>query len=92
MLTILVGLKLSRWMAGQIVGPVERLRNMADVISQGDLDHPVPILSRDEIGDTCQAFEKMRLQLRAARDTREKTTTRTARSSWPASPMICRRL
>jgi signal transduction histidine kinase len=72
LLTILVGLKLSRWMAGQIVGPVERLRNMADAISQGDLDHPVPILSRDEIGDTCQAFEKMRLQLRAARDTREK--------------------
>lgn len=72
LLTILVGLKLSRWMAGQIVGPVERLRNMADAISQGDLDHPVPILSRDEIGDTCQAFEKMRLQLRAARDTRDK--------------------
>lgn len=72
LLTILVGLKLSRWMAGQIVDPVERLRNMADAISQGDLDHPVPILSRDEIGDTCQAFEKMRLQLRAARDTRKK--------------------
>ncbi|MCI5657472.1 MAG: HAMP domain-containing histidine kinase, partial [Megasphaera elsdenii] len=28
--------------------------------------------SHDEIGDTCQAFEKMRLQLRAARDTRDK--------------------
>ena len=72
LLTILVGLKLSRWMAGQIVGPVEKLRNMADAISRGDLDHPVPILSHDEIGDTCQAFEKMRLQLRAARDTRDK--------------------
>ena len=56
----------------QIVGPVEKLRNMADAISQGDFDHPVPILSHDEIGDTCQAFEKMRLQLRAARDTRDK--------------------
>ena len=32
----------------------------------------MPILSRDEIGDTCQSFEQMRLQLRAARDTREK--------------------
>lgn len=72
LLTLIIGLALSRWMALQIVGPVEKLRNMADAISQGDFDHPVPILSHDEIGDTCQAFEKMRLQLRAARDTRDK--------------------
>ena len=43
---------------------------MADAISQGDLDHP-SILSRDEIGDTCQAFEKMRS---SQWDTRENTT------------------
>ena len=72
LLTVAVGFALSRWMARQIVEPVERMRDMADAISQGDLDHPVPILSRDEIGDTCQSFEQMRLQLRAARDTREK--------------------
>lgn len=72
LLTVAVGIALSRWMARQIVEPVERMRDMADAISRGDLDHPVPILSRDEIGDTCQSFEQMRLQLRAARDTREK--------------------
>lgn len=71
-LTIIVGLKLSLWMARQIVEPMERLRDMADAISQGNLDRPVPILSHDEIGDTCQAFEKMRLQLRSARETRAK--------------------
>ena len=32
----------------------------------------MPIVSRDEIGDTCRSFEQMRLQLRSARDTREK--------------------
>lgn len=72
LLTVAVGIALSRWMARQIVEPVERLRDMADAISQGDLDHPVPIVSRDEIGDTCRSFEQMRLQLRSARDTREK--------------------
>lgn len=72
LLTVAVGIALSRWMARQIVEPVERLRDMADAISQGNLDHPVPIVSRDEIGDTCRSFEQMRLQLRSARDTREK--------------------
>ena len=56
LLTVAVGFALSRWMARQIVEPVERMRDMADAISQGDLDHPVPILSRDEIGDTCPGF------------------------------------
>lgn len=72
LLTVVVGIALSRWMARQIIEPVERMRDMADAISQGNLDRPVPILSRDEIGDTCQSFEQMRLQLRSARDTREK--------------------
>lgn len=70
--TILVGLLLSRWMARQILEPVERLRDIADAISQGDLDHPVEIDSHDEIGDTGRAFEKMRQQLKAAKKTRER--------------------
>lgn len=90
LLTVAVGFALSRWMARQIVEPVERMRDMADAISQGDLDHPVPILSRDEIGDTCQSFEQMRLQLRAARDTRE-NSIRTARNCWRASLTTYRR-
>ena len=38
LLTVAVGIALSRWMARQIVEPVERQRDMADAISQGDLD------------------------------------------------------
>lgn len=70
--TIIVGFLLSRWMSRQILEPISRLRDIADDISQGNLDHPVEILSHDEIGDTGRAFETMRLQLKAAEETRKK--------------------
>lgn len=72
LVTIAIGLILSRWLALQIIKPLEELRSIAGDISQGNLDHPIVATHHDEIGDTCQAFESMRLQLRAARDTRDK--------------------
>jgi signal transduction histidine kinase len=72
LLTIAIGIILSRWLALQIITPLEKLRAIADDISKGNLDRPIVVTNHDEIGDTCQAFESMRLQLRAARDTRDK--------------------
>jgi signal transduction histidine kinase len=72
LLTIAIGLILSRWLALQIIDPLEKLRAIAAYISKGNLDHPIIVKNRDEIGDTCQAFESMRLQLKNARDTRDK--------------------
>lgn len=72
LLTIAIGLILSRWLALQIITPLEKLRIIADDISKGNLDRPIVVTNHDEIGDTCRAFESMRLQLRAARDTRDK--------------------
>lgn len=72
LLTVFIGLYLSRCLAIQIIRPLENLRNIADDISQGNLDHPVVAGNYDEIGDTCRAFEKMRLQLKAAEETRNK--------------------
>ena len=71
-LTIFIGLYLSRWMAGQIIEPLKSLRNMAENVSQGNLDQPVSTDMRDEVGDTCRAFEKMRQQLKAGREMQEK--------------------
>lgn len=71
LLTIGIGLYVSRWLALQILLPLDKLRRIADDISQGNLDRPVVAEQNDEIGETCRAFETMRLQLKAARDTRD---------------------
>ena len=71
-LTIAIGILLSRWLARQIITPLETLRNTADAISKGDLDHPVVIANTDEIGQTCQSFEVMRQQLKTAQTLRER--------------------
>ena len=72
LIIILTGVYLSRQLSRQIVSPLERLRYTAGEISKGNLDQPIPIDSNDELGDTCREFEKMRVQLKAARETREK--------------------
>ena len=72
LLTIVVGLYLSRWLSRQIIGPLEELQATASNIARGNLDKPVPVCSEDEIGRTMQAFETARVQLKAARETRER--------------------
>lgn len=69
--TVGIGMYLSRWLALQIIQPLEQLQRTADAISKGKLDTPVPIESTDEIGQTCRSFEAMRQQLQSARDVRE---------------------
>lgn len=71
LLTIIIGVVLSRWLARQLIMPLETLRNTAEAISQGELDKPVAITSNDEIGQTCQSFEVMRKQLQTAQTLRQ---------------------
>ncbi|MHA0033819.1 HAMP domain-containing protein [Deinococcus sp. PESE-38] len=72
LLTTLLGLLLALAFAAraarQIVGPLERLVEVADAISLGDLTRPVRMERNDEIGDLAQALERMRLSLEAAMD------------------------
>lgn len=72
LLTTLLGLGLALAFAAraarQIVGPLERLVEVADAISLGDLTRPVKMERNDEIGDLAQALERMRLSLEAAMD------------------------
>lgn len=69
---ILMGIYLSHQLSFQIIQPLEKLRYMTGEISKGNLNHPITSDTRDELGDTCREFEKMRLQLKSARETREK--------------------
>lgn len=69
---ILLGLYLSRLLSRQILEPLSALREAAAEIRQGNLDKPVIIQAQDEFGDACRDFEKMRLELKDAKEQQEK--------------------
>ena len=58
-------LALTVWLARRISGPVTRLAQAAARLGRGDLDAPVPIETRDEIGVLAQTFEETRAALKA---------------------------
>jgi signal transduction histidine kinase len=58
-------LLLTAWIARRISGPVTRLAEAAERLGRGDLDAPVPIETRDEIGVLAQTFEETRAALKA---------------------------
>jgi len=53
------------WLARRISGPVARLAQAAERLGRGDLDAPVPIETRDEIGVLAQTFDETRAALKA---------------------------
>jgi signal transduction histidine kinase len=58
-------LALTLCLARRISGPVTRLAQAAARLGRGDLDAPVPIETRDEIGVLAQTFEETRAALKA---------------------------
>jgi HAMP domain-containing protein len=52
--------------AWMMTRPIRRLSFMADRMSKGDLDTPVHIDSRDELGDVARSLERMRSSLKVA--------------------------
>ncbi len=55
----LIGAGLAFVIARSITGGVRKMLRAAEGISQGDLDQDVHTKSRDEIGETAQAFQRM---------------------------------
>lgn len=63
---ILTGIIISFFLARGIIRPIRRLTDIAGNMSTGDLDTPVRIKSRGEIGDLARSLERMRASLKAA--------------------------
>ncbi len=69
---ILLGRYLSRLLSLQILEPLKKLREVSEKIRAGNLEVAVNFDSKDEIGETCRAFDKMRIELRENKILREK--------------------
>jgi signal transduction histidine kinase len=66
-LALVVGLAAS-WLISRSLGrPLAQLTRAVAVVGGGNLDHPIPATSRDEIGELAKALERMTVQLRESR-------------------------
>jgi HAMP domain-containing protein len=63
---LVAGIVFSFFLARGIVRPIRRLTDIAGTISLGNLDVPINIESRDEIGELASSLERMRASLKAA--------------------------
>jgi len=61
-LTFITGLFVAR----SITKPIRLLVNAAAKVGKGDLDSPIDVRSRDEVGDLAEAFRKMTNDLRSS--------------------------
>ena len=60
---------LASWVISQsLARPVRQLTRAMAVVGGGDLDHPIEVSSRDEIGDLARALAAMTGQLRTSRE------------------------
>ena len=71
---ILLILLLMKLVTGQTVSSIKDVCRAADRIARGDFDQPLPVKTRDEVGDLMRSFNSMmeqlkdRIQLKAALD------------------------
>jgi two-component system, NtrC family, sensor kinase len=51
-----------------VADPLEKLEAGTERLSKGDLGYQIEVVSRDEVGDLAESFNRMSLQLRAANE------------------------
>ena len=61
---IATNLILSSWITKSILIPLELLKNGSNQISKGNLDFEINYNKKDEFGEVCDDFNKMRVQLK----------------------------
>ena len=68
-LALMATMLLTGYMLGRtVVEPLEKVTHAMTRVSDGDLDHQVPIHSRDEIGTMANSFNRMTSELRTTYD------------------------
>jgi signal transduction histidine kinase len=69
---VTTGVFLSRRLSKEFIVPLEKLSKAAYEVGKGNLEYTISTDMKNEIGDTCREFDKMRLQLKAAKKMQEK--------------------
>jgi len=64
--TAILGVALAWWLISSVTRPVRHLVEVTDNISMGNLDMPIEVTSRDEIGELQESIERMRVSLKTA--------------------------
>ncbi len=67
-----LGLSLARLLSRQVLDPLAELRAAAEEVGRGNLSGRLSFRSRDEVGETCACFDRMRAELLAAREAQER--------------------
>jgi two-component system nitrogen regulation sensor histidine kinase NtrY len=67
-LTIFFSLWVGVKMAGEITGPIEKIKEGADIVAKGKFDINLEAKGRDEIGTLVRAFNSMAKELQIAKD------------------------
>ncbi len=68
MLTIFFSLWMGVKMANEITGPIEKIKEGADIVAKGKFDINLEAKGKDEIGTLVQAFNSMAKELQVAKD------------------------
>ena len=61
----ILGLLLALTITRSITVPLANLVSISDKISTGELDTPVPVAAKDEIGELAESMERMRISIKA---------------------------
>jgi signal transduction histidine kinase len=64
-----------------VMGPIQLVTQSAVAVGLGDLNHVVPVVSRDEIGQLAEAFNRMTRQLHGYRQSHSARLLRAQRTS-----------
>jgi two-component system, NtrC family, nitrogen regulation sensor histidine kinase NtrY len=67
-MTIFFSLWMGVKMAGEITGPIEKIREGADIVAKGKFDVNLEVKGKDEIGTLVRAFNSMAKELQIAKD------------------------
>lgn len=71
-LSLVIGIAASVLISRGLARPIHDLKAAMEVVGQGHLDHPIPVRSKDEIGDLAQAFAGMTDNLKRSHESMAK--------------------
>ncbi len=66
-LSVLIVFVASQWTSNRLVRPIRQLERMAARMEQGDLEQPISLSTRDELGHLAETLEQARRALLASR-------------------------